>query len=203
MSDFSNAIQNLYERFLLRDVLSFIAPGAIVIVTTVYLFLPDILERHIPWPLYFPIFGLFFIVGFALQCFGEWIGIVHFWPKYRSNCRQRWSMWGCDWHKCDHLWWEEAQKEMAKFYKITECKESGWARQNYERWVVLKQMCINGFLAVCVAGALLLIHFSKIQWLILIVIILLTISLFWGSRTQLLRQDTWRKVVVDKLSENK
>ena len=86
MRDFGNVIKDLYEKFILRDILSFVTPGAIVVLTAFVLFiqeptLRDNLEkffeysRSMHWLLYIPLFGVFYTVGFAIQCFGEIIYI--------------------------------------------------------------------------------------------------------------------------------
>ena len=81
MGDIGNTIKYLYEKFILRDLLSFITPGAIIILIAFLLFLPEpsLSQRldtvlkysgDMHWLLYIPLFGLFYIVGFAVQCFG-------------------------------------------------------------------------------------------------------------------------------------
>ncbi len=75
MSDIGEGIKHLYSKFILRDVLSFVTPGAIVVGTALLLKWEParILEwmRQVRGIMYIPIFGLFYAVGFALQCFGE------------------------------------------------------------------------------------------------------------------------------------
>src|SRR3972149_6490736 len=67
-----------------------ITPGAIVVLTGAYVTSPEIFKtpHYVPWPLYIPLFGLFFIMGFGLQCLGEWLRLVNFYPDARSSARQ-------------------------------------------------------------------------------------------------------------------
>ena len=88
MASFGDAIKYLYGKFILRDVFSFITPGAIIVLSGILLFNNNLNELHtidIPWPLYIPIFGIFFLVGFATQCFGELVGVIRHTPHEPEN----------------------------------------------------------------------------------------------------------------------
>ena len=70
MEGLVGVIQYFYERWILRDVLGYVTPGAIL-VTTVAVQLAgwdSLLKtlKNLPLLAYLPLFGLFFIVGFAL-----------------------------------------------------------------------------------------------------------------------------------------
>jgi len=70
MSDIGDTVEHLYDNFLLRDLLSFVTPGAIVVISALLLkFCPSqILDfsKSIPFIMYIPIFGVFYIIGFAI-----------------------------------------------------------------------------------------------------------------------------------------
>ena len=197
MGDFGDAISNLYEKFILRDLLSFITPGAIVVLTALLLFLPigELFElsRSMHWLLYIPLFGLFFISGFAIQCAGEFLGIIHFSPpdKYHWDCKQRLKiLLPFGWSKeKDNMWWVNYYKDILNFWESTATDDT--ARQARERLIVLKQMCANGSLAIFIAGILLLVnnwvHLASLV-LFFIVTASLLLSLFWGYRVHVLRQ---------------
>ncbi len=221
----ANAIKYLYSQFILRDVLSFITPGAIVVLTAFLLLLPEpclsqrldkLFEysRYIHWLLYIPLFGIFYMVGFAIQCFGEFIGFIRIHRIARSCWCQRFKVFGCNWackrhkkdkNRCyepDFIWWKEAHKAVVEFYERTSDKD--WARQQDERLVVLKQMCGNGFLAIAIAAFLLGISFIPWLWLklplrIILVLLPLVASLFWGYRVHVLRQDTMSRAIRHQL----
>lgn len=73
MSDISCTFDNLYSSFVLRDILSFIFPGALVILTLSLvinpddnriLFISEILQLLL-------IFGIFYLTGFSIQIMRE------------------------------------------------------------------------------------------------------------------------------------
>ncbi len=75
-----DAIKYLYSQFILRDVLSFITPGAIVVFVATYLFYFELIDHPIHWLLFIPLFGVCYIVGFALHCFKEFCKFLLFFP---------------------------------------------------------------------------------------------------------------------------
>ncbi len=219
MAGFGDAIKYLYEKFILRDLLSFVTPGAIVVLTAFLLFLSkpcltqglDTLFKYsqdMHWLLYIPLFGLFFMVGFAVQCFGEFLGLIHFSPpdEFSWPWRQRRQILRCkNWTKDkDDLWWVKYYKWEADFWQATERSET--AQQGRERMVVLKQMCANGLWASLIA-----VVFLAIDWwcswpyanlcVVSIVVLLLLASLFWGHRVHVLRQHAREKVIIDRWKE--
>jgi len=216
MGGFGDTIKYLYEKFILRDLLSFITPGAIVVLTAFVLFLPEpclsqrldtLFEysREMHWLLYIPLFGLFFMVGFAIQCFGEMMGYIHTSRKYVSCCRQRCKIFYFrKWRTDDNdsiIWWVEAHKEDVEFNKHIETYNKKWAQQQDERLVVLMQMCINSFQAIIVAVIFLIVDYYC-RWnyanvfIVSLTSVLILLSLFWGYRVHLLRQDTMRKAIL-------
>ena len=73
------------------------------------------------------------------------------------------------------------------------------SEQQHERFVVLKQMSGNCFLAILIAGAL----FAAKQCippfyntLLGILILLMVISLFWGHRVHVKRQKEWEDIQI-------
>ena len=215
MGDIGSAIKYLYSQFILRDVLSFITPGAIVVLTAFLLFLPKpilgpgleklfIYSTSMHWLLYIPLFGGFYMVGFAVQCFGEIWDIIRFTPKGQGSWCQRFKIFWFKWAdsgKNKEWWWHEDHKRFADFFEATE--KNGGIRQGRERMVVLKQMCANGFLAISMAVFLLCISLFQLSlWLILIVAIPLLASLFWGYRVHVLRQNTRETIAIDRKKES-
>jgi hypothetical protein len=88
MSDLSDTIKGFYSDFILRDLLSFVTPGAIVIGTlAITLANVDIntthgqvyivnIFSHIPIVIWILLFGFFYIVGYGLLCFNHWISMI-------------------------------------------------------------------------------------------------------------------------------
>jgi hypothetical protein len=178
----------------------------------------------IPWLLYIPIFGLFYLVGFAVQCFGELLGLIRIHRTARSNWRQRFKILWCGWDEESNIWWKEAHKEVVHFHGVIQKgdernKQFEWAQLQQERLIVLKQMCANGFLASCIAGLFLVFRlFSNMVLnevisgrclafvtfgLVAIVAVLLTISLLWGYRVHELRLNTMEQEILSSLGEDR
>ena len=210
MGDFGSAIRYLYREFILRDILSFVTPGAIIALTALLVFiqeptLKESLEKlfkystSIHWLLYIPLFGLFYVVGFAVQCLGEIFDIVRFTPTAQGRWSQRFKIFLCNWANPDNIWWKEAHEELTNFGKATQGSEGEWPRQQHERLVILKQMCANSFLSIFIAATLIIFNHFCIQICYLswfsFVAFLLTASLFWGYRIHVLRQDTMSKAI--------
>lgn len=224
-----DAVKYLYSQFILRDVLSFITPGAIVFLTAFLIILPETClsqrvdtlfeySRKVHWLLYILLFGVFYIVGFSIQCFGEIIGFIRIHRIAQSCFSQRFKIFGCNWAckrdkegksgKCDEpdfIWWKEAYKETVKLHIATKeiaTKEQEdkreWAQQQDERSTVLMQMCGNSVLGIVIVAIPLLVnHWFYLASLVLffIMALLLLTSLFWGYRVHVLRQDTLTKEI--------
>ncbi len=224
------AIKYLYSQFILRDVLSFITPGAIVVLTAFLLFLPEPClwqrldklfdySRSVHWLLYVPFFGVFYMVGFAVQCFGELAGLVRIHRIAGSTLTQRLQIflkrnWGNDqniWVSDQNIWWIAAHRQRVQFYEYTNENarrdEREWARQQDERLVVLKQMCANGALAVVIAASLITVHEFCSQgwyWLLLLSwMVMLLASLFWGYCAHELRLNTMDRAIQHQLWNSK
>jgi hypothetical protein len=223
MGDIGETIKGLYDKFILRDVLSFIIPGAIVILTGFLLFLPQpgflqrlsaLFEysRDIHWLLYIPLFGFFYTIGFAIQCLGEISGFVLTQGLAMCTLKQRLGFLCPGWHKKpDKLrWWgyiyEIRSKEHLKIKKQKkEVRE--WASQEIERLVVLKQMCGNNFCAIVLAGIIVGFSYIPIFWLKIVVLCLLIglpllMSLLWGHRVHVLRHVDWATEIYHQLENN-
>jgi hypothetical protein len=208
MGGFGDAVKYLYEKFILRDVLSFITPGAIIVVTATYLLFPEMFSYHIPWPLYIPLFGFFYMVGFATQCLGEMFGLIRFSPYTEKSWRKRWSMFLCSWDKNyetptkSNIWWWTAYKHWDKFLDAVK-EDTGHnerERQVRERLVIFKQMCANSFLAGVISVIFIAVNFCPWQYANLLIVslaaFLLLASLFWGHRVHELRQYTQERLSI-------
>jgi len=215
MGEFGNAIKYLYQQFILRDILSFVTPGAIVVLSASLLLLPGacLSQRlstlfgysiSIHWLLYIPLFGVFYMTGFAVQCFGEITGIIRIHRIAASGFGQRLLiLLKRTWVNDARIWWIRAHRERVAFNEYTNEEthrnEREWARQQDERLVVLKQMCANGSLAIAIAGSFVAFNYcpwipAKLGWMSLWAIVLLG-SLFWGYCAHELRLDTMDRAV--------
>jgi hypothetical protein len=139
MSDLSDTIKGFYSEFILRDLLSFVTPGAIVILPSVFVLVNlDITTiqgqihivrtlADIPIAFWILLFGLFYLTGFGLQCFSHRISLMSkgridfLFPPLKYNNRFR---------------------HQSKISKITECdgKDQG---QSYCEYFCLEEKCRN------------------------------------------------------------
>ena len=217
-----DAIKYLYSQFLLRDVLSFITPGAIVVLSAILVLLPEpcISQRintlfqysnSIRWLLYIPLFGIFFLTGYAIQCLQCLFGYVRLHRLDKSRCDQRSDILHSGWQDKPDYVWKEAREKVMDFLNVT--ARADWARQHCERSVILKQMCANSFGAIIIAGIFLLTDaFCPYKYAdvltVSVVSILLLISMLWGYRNSELAVDTIERKVeslhdAGKLKEDK
>jgi hypothetical protein len=217
MSGFSDAVKYLYSQFILRDVLSFITPGVIVILTAVYVFDESFSSLSIHWLFYIPLFGIAFVIGFAIQCFGEIIGFVSFRPNIKITCVDKMKILFCRWrepedNRCkwndpeNPLGMKKAYEEDQDFWKAVKGDED--KKQGRERVVVLTQMCINNALALFITGITYAIYHGSsfaaqvVEYIWLVIFIA---SLFWGHRVHVLRrfnrEETikkhWKRIYID------
>ena len=214
MGDFGNAIKYLYSQFILRDVLSSITPGAVVALTAFLILLPEptlkhslekifIYSRDMHWLLYIPLFGVFYIAGFAIECLGRISGFIRIHPFDKSNFWERLMVFcpRCDKH--NKIWegWKKHQGEELDVEKAIQ-EEKSWSQPTRERLIVIKQMCSNGAIAIIIAGVFLIIKLlllklqvsSEVTFIASMVVVgivalLLLASLFWGYR--------WAKYALD------
>ena len=205
MAGFGDAIKYLYEKFILRDMLSFVTPGAIVVLTAFLIFLPEPslrtlfqYSRSMYGLLYIPLFGLFYITGFAIECLGRILGFMQIHRLDRSHLWERVRVFRCGWEdKHDKIWnnWKKAQEEQVKLSHTIKQHESDWAQLMQERLIVLKQMSVSGAIAIFIAGVFIAV--SKLcSWsyanvfIVSLVAFLLLASLYWGYRWANLALDT-------------
>jgi undecaprenyl pyrophosphate phosphatase UppP len=148
MSGPAASATSLYDTVVLRDILSFIAPGAVVLVSLYYAATPalvsveDIISKvtSMPWPFFLIIAALAYIIGFAFQCLLEQVGLVtHYSGNLYVNDR--------DYYKTG----------LIPFLR----KSSETERQIYDRFIIFMQMSINGALACFIAGILFLAKYFQ------------------------------------------
>ena len=181
MADIGDAIKYLYREFILRDLLSFVTPGAIVVGSLLlpWCNLSQIQElpaflKSIPFVVYIPIFGVFFMAGFAIQCFGVVTHLLKI--HFRKDTKE-------------HL------KVLKTFLNNTD--EEG--KRLRERLVILKQMCGNGAIAVFIASISLSIKLWKptfSPWSSGVIAGLLIIFLYCGHRFHVRQMGYWEDLSV-------
>jgi hypothetical protein len=81
MQGIADAIKYLYQQFVLRDVVAYVAPGAILAACLLSLHFGGLdpalrFIKDIPQVAYVPIYGLLFTIGLGIQNFGEMIKLL-------------------------------------------------------------------------------------------------------------------------------
>ncbi len=145
MSDLSDTIKGFYSDFILRDLLSFVTPGAIVILSSVFVLVNlDIttiqgqihgvmILANIPIVFWILLFGLFYLTGFGLQCFSNRISLMSkgridfLFPPLKYNNRFR---------------------HQSKISKITKCDGKDQS-QSYCEYFCLEEKCRNAKYYYC------------------------------------------------------
>ncbi|HUS49303.1 MAG TPA: hypothetical protein VMZ91_04015 [Candidatus Paceibacterota bacterium] len=167
MSDISDTVKSLYEKFLMRDLLSFITPGSIVVLSIYLLgWGLDMIKsffESLPFLLYIPIFGFLYIVGFATQYFGRLFRLIRIHNRNNEN---------------EHL--NGLRRVLQRSNKEI---------QQHERFVVLKQMCGNNAVAILIAGFIL--AFKYPIWFLVTFGVIVFICLILGHYHNLLQQEIW------------
>lgn len=142
MGDIGNAVKYLYQQFILRDVLSFVTPGVIVVWIAISLFQSELLEQSIHWLLYIPIFGVLYVVGFAVQCLGEILG-MRMKREMRGTLKQRLNILKPkNWDVDDNIWWRDAFIRDHTFFEATKSDEG--AQQGREGSLAYRCITHNG-----------------------------------------------------------
>lgn len=135
----------LYTEFILRDLLTFITPGAILVGAALYMWWGRAIflsvAASIPWLLYIPIFGVFFVVGFALHVFGI---LIHPLLDFRFD----------EPHKAGYA-------DLIAFFKKVGSEQDD-VSQIHERFSVFTQMCLNNGLAILFVLAALITRYLAI-----------------------------------------
>jgi hypothetical protein len=179
MEGLVGAIRYFYEQWILRDVLGYVTPGAILLVVVMgqligWESLMKLL-RGLPALAFLPIFGLLFIAGFAMQNVGERLGLLR-------------------WH--DRSSDEQHLKTLYQFHYQNITLENdprsgagGWTERTRERISVKKNMSGTALIALILSSIFTLIYQGVRMptlsstwktWATLVLIALLVGLLCWG-----------------------
>ncbi|MDH4183912.1 MAG: hypothetical protein OEV92_06810 [Nitrospinota bacterium] len=207
VKDMAEAIDKLYQGFLLRDFFSFVMPGATVIYfamrpdwpwSDLKSLLTDIggLPGWIAWVLFFLALGTCYIAGLAIQCiFAD--ALTCPWGKFDKNrdlALIRFFSGKYNTVKEFHL-------NMLELHHRND-EGSKYAQKVHERNIILKQMTGNMAGAMVISATILLLRFITIPqtWIVFILFIILTVGLIAGHKALCVRQDIWLKAALDTKS---
>src|SRR5580765_1224480 len=113
MQGIAEAIKYLYQQFILRDVVAYVAPGTILAACLLRVHFRGLEQavhfiERVPKVAYVPIYGLLFTMGLGIQNFGELIGLL------RDNVRK-----DKDGHPSEQLRFKKLQDFHRALYKRT------------------------------------------------------------------------------------
>lgn len=138
MSNASDIFEAFYSKMLLRDIAGKVIPGlAFIISTSIMLFsFSDVITfskemNVIGWLV---IFGFSWIVAFAIQAFAETRNLILYYPS--SLSREQWY------------------EKLIYFYEFASDQE----KQNFERFVVIKEACGNSYVSFLLSFLILVIY---------------------------------------------
>jgi hypothetical protein len=158
MVDVGNVISEFYSEFVLRDLLSFVTPGAIVLGSVLYLIWPVGFLLHLFYflnPLLFiPLFGMCYIIGIGLLVLGDA-------DNQNNSSEYRW--WIPPWPKnrfptFHALTAEQQQTIVKRFYRnLTNQNTKDQFSKIRERYIIFMQTCGNCYTSFFFSGIIFLI----------------------------------------------
>lgn len=116
------------------------------------------------------LFGLFYIVDFGVQCFGEWTTLTQFPPKHYENKNTEYSFGvGYKEKMTDSIYYEKFRLPFIQKTKDTDYRKFETERKYHERFIVLMQASGNAGTAFFFATVFLIISclFFKPQLLLI------------------------------------
>ena len=191
MQGIGEAIKYFYEDFIFRDVLGYVTPGTVLVGCVLLLYYKDptlVINTlsAIPIVLYIPIFGIAFVIGFALENLGEMLHVLK-WHERKTDK--------------DHL---AVVKEFHNSVKDTEDKNppgSEWLERTRERITAKAYLAGNSVFAIGLSVILISINAlnpSLFPSAVLLLSVVLTMALYRGHRHEHEIQTIWENEVVHK-----
>jgi hypothetical protein len=192
MQGMAEAIKYLYQHFILRDVVAYVAPGAILAACLLRLHyggLDPALKfiKDIPPIAYVPIYGLLFTIGLGIQNFGEMIkfrGGSLLKDHTRENNKVRFDKLQ-EFHRA--VLSSQVSKQMVNEY--TEVLE-----RTRERIEIKKYASGNIAVALVMTAISMLVaktFTNSASWVILAIGAILAVSLIHANRSQARNVQTW------------
>jgi hypothetical protein len=185
MQGIAEAIKYLYQQFILRDVVAYVAPGTIVAACLLRLYLGGAepafnFIKNIPIIAYVPLYGLLFTMGLGIQRLGERIKILK--NHQRKDDKERFDILQ-DFHRAVLL------REIDQTSDYAETLE-----RTRERIEVKKYSCGNIALSLIMGAVLIMIakRFpNSVSWAILATGAILVASLIDAHRHHMKHIKIW------------
>lgn len=191
MQGIGEAIKYLYQQFILRDVVAYVAPGTVVAACLLRVYLGGLepavnFIRTIPTIAYVPIYGLLFTMGLGIQHFGEMIRVLK--NHERKNDEERFNKLQ-EFHRAVLLGQADQRNDYAETLERTR-----------ERLEVKKYACGNIAIAIVMGTILILLAKSSPNaagWAILVTGAVLVGSLMLAHRHHMKHVRIWEDGAIE------
>lgn len=180
MVTITDVLDSLYSNFVLRDFLSLVTPGAIILGTILYCQLGfagavAVIEK-IPFFVFFPLFGICYVVGIGTWTFGEIVS--------KKILNANFTIYDYDKKENERKYYQNLKRIYENKSGLTNLPVILKTR---ERFILLMQTCGNFFIALCISLVILLLYYifgstvhSGLFFLIAISIFLLSVISYYG-----------------------
>jgi hypothetical protein len=192
MQGIAEAIKYLYQQFILRDVVAYVAPGTILAACLLRVHFrglePAVLFiQGIPKIAYVPIYGLLFTLGLSIQNFGYLIRLLK--DHVRKDEKG---------HLSEKLRFEKLQE----FHRVVLSRQTPDQRDDYAEWMERTRERIevkkyaSGNIALALAMGAVVILLSRLswnagRWAILATGAILAVSLIYANHRQAANVKIW------------
>lgn len=203
MQGIPEAIKYLYQQFILRDVVAYVAPGTILAACLLRVHFLDLehalyfIER-IPKVAYVPIYGVLFTLGLGIQNFGETIGLVK--DNVRKDCQGRPS--------------EELRfNKLQKFHRVVLLRQTPDEKDGYTEWmertrerIEVKKYASGNIALALVMGAVVFLlaklSLNAGRWAILATGAILAASMIRANHRQAKNVQIWEEGAINHHAES-
>jgi len=176
----TDVLDSLYSNFVLRDFLSLVTPGAIILGTILYCQFGfagtvAIIEK-IPFLVFFPLFGICYVIGIGTWTFGE--------IASKKILNTNFTIYDYDKKENEKKYYQNLKKIYENKSGLTNLSVILKTR---ERFILLMQTCGNFFIALGISLVILLLYYfsgsalhSGLFSLIIISMFLLSVICYYG-----------------------
>lgn len=168
-------VKVLYQSFFMRDILGKVMPGLITLCAILSCFnltVDDLskINNGLSYPVWLIIIPLSFLTGLTLQIAGETIGL-HWWSPRPAPSNLLFKKW------IPKNWYQVHEDWNKRFILVRSASSKQWnskCRDQYERFVYLREGSGNLFLSILVFYTITPYRFSTFQHLIFITLLIMT-----------------------------
>jgi hypothetical protein len=209
MQGITEAIKYLYQQFILRDVVAYVAPGAILAGCVLcVLFGTDKAGRiilGIPAIVYLPVYGIVFITGLGLENLGEMLRVLRFHNRRDESHKRPEGRRRRDDREHFHVLQEFHRATSAQGVTDKDDAYGAWLERTRERITVKKYASGNIAMAILVSMVLLLVTNRRPDWTLQAIVAvgaILIVSLLRAHWYQLNLQVIWEDEALEHYEQD-